>query len=334
MPFNPISVKARNLKTVQRQIMAPGPVDKPSPFQPYIFEPKSPFRQVIRHHWHNDQENPAIGQTFVVNESVINRRRVTSNHFHLHGQFNEVRINSKTSDRIRLDHGSRNNSVNTGRGSDIVWDDGDNNMIHLGEGNDQAYLNNTTLNSVSSVYGDSGDDFIVGSDWAVGTERLYGGNDDDTLIARGTGTQLFGESGDDTLIFSLRQVHWNVEAPRINAHGGEGKDLFVMDAVMDDLLFAGVDDWVQVVSDFTREDQLLIKNNGRRQQRGSYTYEAIEEDLLHIFYEGELQMEVHLQGWTVFDEDFSVRGGGDGVDLAFGARGNVPRVMDRDFNLG
>ena len=45
-------------------------------------------------------------------------------------------------------------------------------------------------------------------------------------------------------------------------------------------------------------------------------------------------MEVQLQGSTVLDDGFSVRGGDDGINLIFGLRDNISQVMDENFNLG
>jgi len=107
--------------------------------------------------------------------------------------------------------GGGDDSVDAGAGNDIVLAQGGRITAHLGEGDDRFDGAGT---SSAHVYGEGGNDYILGSDGeddldgGPGTDTILGASGDDSIdggesaddLAGGPGADdIFGESGDDSI---------------------------------------------------------------------------------------------------------------------------------------
>ncbi|BAY07980.1 phytase [Calothrix sp. NIES-2098] len=112
-----------------------------------------------------------------------------------------------------------NSSVSTGEGSDRIFvgsnNPAKNTTVNGGAGNDELTI--VEANGSNNLFGEAGNDtlqVIEGS-----RQNLYGGSGDDTLISSGSNNRLYGGSGDDKLFSNSND----------SLFGGDG----------DDVLFAG-----------------------------------------------------------------------------------------------
>jgi Ca2+-binding RTX toxin-like protein len=94
-------------------------------------------------------------------------------------------------DRITCDSvTSGNDSVNGGRGDDLIWTFNGNDTIHGSDGNDQIHGGNG--NDV--LYGDAGSDRL---NCDSGNDKAWGGDGNDSLYGSGGADSLKGEGGND-----------------------------------------------------------------------------------------------------------------------------------------
>ncbi|MDZ8053280.1 MAG: phytase [Aulosira sp. ZfuVER01] len=112
-----------------------------------------------------------------------------------------------------------NSSASTGEGSDRVFvganNPAKNTTVNGGAGNDELTV--VEANGINNLFGEAGNDtlqVIEGS-----RQNLYGGSGDDTLISSGSNNRLYGGTGDDKLFSNSSD----------SLFGGDG----------DDVLFAG-----------------------------------------------------------------------------------------------
>ena len=113
------------------------------------------------------------------------------------------------SDRLFVVEGS-NNALDGGSGDDeLVVIEGGYNTLHGGTGKDVLNVSNGTGNNL--VYGDEGDDILIGgvaSDGRrpAGGDGLFGGSGDDLLFAGKKGSTLKGDAGADRFYIASAAV--------------------------------------------------------------------------------------------------------------------------------
>lgn len=102
----------------------------------------------------------------------------------------------------------------------IVIDEND--EIHGGNGNDVV---NGELGS-DTIYGEAGDDVLIGGDVVLlaETNRIYGGDGNDTLYGMGTTDYLFGGNGNDYLYGLGGNDFLYGEGGYDQLYGGDGND--------------------------------------------------------------------------------------------------------------
>jgi hypothetical protein len=136
-----------------------------------------------------------LGDDVISNNTLgVNASKVNSNYINS-GRGNDVIVNNGSS-----------NSIRAGRGDDVIDSTGANNSIRGGIGNDVIRNSNGTGNTIR---GGIGDDIIISD--TMGSNKIRGGAGNDTIIVNtspaGTSTGLLdirGGSGDDTVILSGR----------------------------------------------------------------------------------------------------------------------------------
>jgi len=134
-----------------------------------------------------------LGDDVISNNTLgVNASKVNSNYINS-GRGNDVIVNNGSS-----------NSIRAGRGDDVIDSTGANNSIRGGIGNDVIRNSNGTGNTIR---GGIGDDIIISD--TMGSNKIRGGAGNDTIIVNtspaGTSTGLLdirGGSGDDTVILS------------------------------------------------------------------------------------------------------------------------------------
>lgn len=99
--------------------------------------------------------------------------------------------------------GAGNDSIKGGGGDDTLYGEADNDTINGDDGNDTIY--GGIGNDINR--GGDGDDYLDGGD---GIDYLQGGNDNDILVYDSVDARIWGDAGEDTLLF---------------ATGGESADL-------------------------------------------------------------------------------------------------------------
>jgi hypothetical protein len=142
-----------------------------------------------------------LGDDVISNNTLgVNAAKVNSNYINS-GRGNDVIVNNGSS-----------NSIGAGRGDDVIDSTGANNSIRGGIGNDVIRNSNGTGNTIR---GGIGDDIIISD--TMGSNKIRGGTGNDTIIVNtspaGTSTGLLdirGGSGDDTVILSGREEDYGL----------------------------------------------------------------------------------------------------------------------------
>ncbi|WP_409927861.1 calcium-binding protein [Paracoccus sp. P2] len=146
-------------------------------------------------------------------------------------------------------------SIEGGAGDDYLAGQGGNDTLHGGPGDD-------------TIFGGEGDDLLTAGD---GDDLLWAGFGNDTLIAGGGEDDLDGGDGDDLLIGSAEPgrawLHGGAGRDTLHpgpgdfAEGGEGEDLFLLDAPGGDLDDPG--ETLPVIADFDRQlDRIELRYHG------------------------------------------------------------------------
>ena len=142
-----------------------------------------------------------LGDDVISNSTLgVNTSKVNSNYISS-GRGNDIIVNNGSS-----------NSIHAGRGDDVIDSLGANNSIRGGIGNDVIRNSNGTGNTIR---GGIGDDIIISD--TMGSNKIRGGAGNDTIIVNtspaGTSTGLLdirGGSGDDTVILSGREEDYGL----------------------------------------------------------------------------------------------------------------------------
>jgi hypothetical protein len=146
---------------------------------------------------------------------------------------NQIILTGDGADNV---NSSKNDTILTGSGDDTVFV-GSNAIVSTGDGNDQVFVgvngsaSNTTVdggagndqltvveaNGINNIFGAAGNDSLQVVEGS--RQNLFGGSGNDTIISNGSNNRIYGGSGDDKLFSGVNDYLF----------GGDG----------DDVLFAG-----------------------------------------------------------------------------------------------
>jgi serralysin len=152
-----------------------------------------------------------------------------------------------------IDGGPGDDELDGGDGDDVLFGGGGDDFLRGGTGDDQL----SGGPGRDMLFGDDGDDWLIGDDDAdglhggLGNDRMDGGAGDDLLSGNAGDDVLNGDDGNDTLFGSLGNDV---------LRGGAGNDTLSGGAGADRLVFDGVGDGLDVITDFGAGDVLAIGN--------------------------------------------------------------------------
>lgn len=113
-------------------------------------------------------------------------------------------------------------NVRAGEGNDSLFVFSGGNTIHGDAGDDRIELQNSTSELIDYIYGDAGNDIIIGANVAA---YIDGGVDNDNITGSSKNDQLFGGDGDDSLYGGAGNDSLNGGIGTNRLFGGEGDDL-------------------------------------------------------------------------------------------------------------
>ncbi|WP_251859644.1 calcium-binding protein [Clostridium sp. Marseille-Q2269] len=199
--------------------------------------------------------------------------------------------------------GTENNDVivipeiedKTGTGSSEIFANGGNDMImggnitknllHGGDGID--YIKATGNNN--EIWGDSGRDFLQGSD-VTGTHILNGGMDNDTLMAGKAGATLNGDEGSDLLNGNDGQDILNGGTGNDYIQGGAGSDTFIFSK----------DFGKDTIKDYESGEKIIFDNTSGINSIDDFEFiKNQEQSYLALIYDDKC---LKLNGWDSNDK--------------------------------
>ncbi len=113
-------------------------------------------------------------------------------------------------------------NVRAGEGNDSLFVFSGGNTIHGDAGDDRIELQNSNSELTDYIYGDAGNDIIIGANVAA---YIDGGADNDNITGSSKNDQLFGGDGDDSLYGGGGNDSLNGGIGTNRLYGGEGDDL-------------------------------------------------------------------------------------------------------------
>lgn len=113
-------------------------------------------------------------------------------------------------------------NIRAGDGNDSLFAYSGGNVIHGDAGDDRIELQNSGSEITDYIYGDAGNDIIIGANVAA---YIDGGADNDNITGSSKNDQLFGGDGDDSLYGGAGDDSLNGGIGTNRLFGGEGNDL-------------------------------------------------------------------------------------------------------------
>lgn len=113
-------------------------------------------------------------------------------------------------------------NIRAGDGNDSLFAYSGGNVIHGDAGDDRIELQNSASEITDYIYGDAGNDIIIGANVAA---YIDGGADNDNITGSSKNDQLFGGDGDDSLYGGAGDDSLNGGIGTNRLFGGEGNDL-------------------------------------------------------------------------------------------------------------
>jgi len=113
-------------------------------------------------------------------------------------------------------------NVRAGEGNDSLFVFSGGNSIHGDAGDDRIELQNSTSELTDYIYGDAGNDIIIGANVAA---YIDGGADNDNITGSSKNDQLFGGDGDDSLYGGAGNDNLNGGIGTNRLYGGDGHDI-------------------------------------------------------------------------------------------------------------
>ncbi|WP_234051144.1 MULTISPECIES: hypothetical protein [unclassified Xanthobacter] len=109
-----------------------------------------------------------------------------------YGGNDTITISNLSISSVIIDGGAGNDSIYVPMAQNV--------SIHGGAGDDTIRLSGATSSGSRSIYGDAGNDFIIGSNDA---EYIYGGADNDEIYGYMGADHLYGDGGNDILVATV-----------------------------------------------------------------------------------------------------------------------------------